>query len=75
MEVPSPSLHFCSFFNYLFFHGKVTGILIVSLILQWVGVSKITSGIRTLVFGQRGQAAPVPPVPVVGAQVAGANPA
>ena len=73
MQVPSPSLHFCSFFNYLFFHGKVTGILIVSLILQWVGVSKITSGIRTLVFGQRqADAAPVPPV--VGAQVA-VNPA
>ena len=71
MQVPNPSLHFLFIFQLSFF--QVSGILIVTLILQWVGVSKITSGVRTMLFGQRGQAAPVPVV--VGAQVAGANPA
>ena len=68
MQVHNPSLHFLFIFQLSFF--QVSGILIVTLILQWVGVSKITSGVRTMLFGQRGQPAPVPVV-----QVAGANPA
>ena len=65
MQVHNPSLHFLFIFQLSFF--QVSGILIVTLALQWVGVSKITSGVRTMLFGQRGgQPAPVPVVQVAG---------